>query len=48
MFQRVREAFCKVAYAPANAHYLLWQRDTDALWAPNVKWQRISVDIQLE
>lgn len=47
MFQRVTEAFWKVAYAPANAHYVLWQRDTDALWAPNVKWQRISVDVQL-
>lgn len=47
MFQRVKEAFWKVTYAPANAHYLLWQRDTDALWAPNVKWQRVSEDVLL-
>lgn len=47
MFQRVTEAFWKVTYAPANAHYLLWQRDTDALWAPNVKWQRVSKGVQL-
>lgn len=47
MFQRFTEAFWKVTYAPANAHYLLWQRDTDALWAPNVKWQRVSEDVLL-